>query len=167
MVFKFDFSNASTGGLKDGTYEVFIQSMTESATQSGTVYINVPLVVRNDIEQKGKNGLIFHRIWQKKKDGKYPRWALDTIGKFARMDENKEYKTLEDVFDDLTLKPVKVTVKNEISEYNGKTYNNLNVKRWDYTDYPNLAHTFKDDTQASSNNSPFENVEVSEDDLPF
>ena len=26
-------------------------------------------------------------------------------------------------------KPLKVTVKNETSEYNGKTYENLNVKR--------------------------------------
>ena len=91
---------------------------------------------------------------------------LNTIGKYAQMDENKKYQSLEDVFEDLGGKPVRVTVKNEESEYNGNTYKNLNVKRWDYTKFPNVQHQFK-----KKEGSPFEASQeatvISEDDLPF
>lgn len=158
--FKFDFEDTFEGGLADGTYEVVIQHMKEDATKGGAVYIDCPLIVRNDVNQKGKNALIFHRIWQSKKDGKYNKAMLNTIGKYARMSENKVYNTLEDVFADLKHKPVKVTVKNETSEYNGQTYNNLNVKKWEFSELPNVAHQFKDNSQAAP-------IDIKDEDLPF
>lgn len=167
MAFKFNFEDTFEGGLADGTYEVVIQSMTETATPSGAEHISVVLAVRNDVEQKGKNGLIFHNIWKAKATGKYNKSMINTIGKYARMSQDKEYNSLQDVFDDLVGKPLKITVKNESSEYNGKTYENLNVKRWNYTDLPNVQHEFK-----KKKDSPFKLedgpvVEITEDDLPF
>lgn len=158
--FQFDFEDTFEGGLADGTYETVIQSMNEDATKGGSEYISCVLVVRNDVDQKGKNALIFHKIWKAKADGKYNKSMINTIGKYARMSEDKVYNSLQDVFDDLTGKPVKVTVKNETSEYNGNTYHNLNVKRWDYTQFPTVAHVFKD-------GKPQEPIEVQDDDLPF
>ena len=166
MVFQFDFNDTFEGGLADGTYEAVISAISEDATQGGTKFINCVLTVRNDVEQKGKNALIFHRIWMAKATGKYNKSMLNTIGKYAQMDENKKYQSLEDVFEDLSGKPVRVTVKNEESEYNGNTYKNLNVKRWDYTKFPNVQHQFK-----KKEGSPFETSQeaavISEDDLPF
>lgn len=164
MVFKFDFEDTFEGGLADGTYEVVIKSMTETATPSGAEHISVVLVVRNDVEQKGKNALIFHNIWKAKATGKYNKSMINTIGKYARMSADKEYNSLQDVFDDLERKPLKVTVKNESSEYNGKTYENLNVKNWGFTGLPNVQHVFKGKEQEEVND-PFD--DISEDSLPF
>lgn len=166
MVFKFDFEDTFEGGLADGTYEVVIQSMVETATPNGAEHIAVTLVVRNDVEQKGKNALIFHNIWKAKATGKYNKSMLNTIGKFARMSADKEYNSLQDVFDDLERKPLKVTVKNESSEYNGKTYENLNVKRWNFTALPNVQHAFKEKDGAKKDvfEAP---IDITEDDLPF
>lgn len=167
MAFKFDFEDTFEGGLADGTYEVAIQSMGEAATKGGAEHIAVVLVVRNDVEQKGKNGLIFHNIWKAKATGKYNKSMINTIGKYAKMSPDKEYNSLQDVFDDLQGKPLKVTVKNEESEYNGKTYTNLNVKRWDFTGLPNVQHEFKEkkDSPVKLEDGPA--VDITEDDLPF
>lgn len=163
--FKFDFNDTFEGGLADGTYEVAIQSIGENATQGGSEYIDCVLVVRNDIDQKGKNALIFHKIWKSKKDGKYNKAMLNTIGKYAQMDETKVYNNLQDVFDDLTHRVAKVTVKNETSQYNGQEYNNLNVKKWAKTDFPTIAHTFKDGTQNTK--GALAGITVADEDLPF
>lgn len=167
MVFQFDFNDTFEGGLPDGTYEAVISSISEDATKGGSQFISCVLTVRNDVDQKGKNALIFHRIWMAKATGKYNKSMLNTIGKYAQMSEDKKYESLGDVFKDLYGKPVRVTVKNEESEYNGKTYNNLNIKRWDYTKFPNLQHQFKPQKEGSPFEVRQESVVISEDDLPF
>lgn len=163
MVFQFDFNNKFEGtGLKDGDYEVVIQSVNESATPGGSEYIDMPLVVRNDVPQEGKNALIFHKVWKAKATGKYDVRSLNTIGFAAKMDQSKTYNSLQDVFNDLQGKPVLVRVKNETSEYNGKTYNNLNVKFWKESKFPNVQHQWKNNTPAGN-----EAFQIQEDDLPF
>lgn len=163
MVFQFDFNNKFEGtGLKDGDYEVVIQSVNESATPSGSEYIDMPLVVRNDVPQEGKNALIFHKVWKAKATGKYDVRSLNTIGFAAKMDQSKTYNSLQDVFNDLQGKPVLVRVKNETSEYNGKTYNNLNVKFWKESKFPNVQHQWKNNTTTGN-----EAFQIQEDDLPF
>ena len=167
MAFQFDFDNKFEGnGIKDGTYEAVIQSMGESATPSGAEYIDCPLVIRNDIEQSHQNQYVFHKVWKTKSTGEYNKKALNTIGFAAEMDQDKRYDSLEDVFLDLQGKPVLITVKNETSEYNGKTYNNLNVKRWERTKFPNMQHQWKGKS-ANKSESPFKNAEITKDDLPF
>lgn len=81
------------------------------------------------------------------------------------MDETKVYNNLQDVFDDLTHRVAKVTVKNETSQYNGQEYNNLNVKKWAKTDFPTIAHTFKDGTQNTK--GALAGITVADEDLPF
>lgn len=166
MTFQFDFDDTFEGGLADGTYETVIENMFEDATQSGSEYIDIRLVVRNDIEQKGKNSLIFPKIWKAKATGKYNKSMLNTIGKYAKMDATKQYNSLQDVFDDLIGKPLKVTVKNEKSEYNGNTYENLNVKRWEFTEFPNVQHQFKPKEDPNAE-AKVEGREITDDDLPF
>lgn len=169
--FKLDFSDVSQGGgLKDGTYEVMTQLVKEDASKSGSIYIDMALVVRNDIDQEGKNGLIFHRVWQAKETGKYNPKSLAIIADNLNLDRERTYNSLDELLEAYSFKPVKVTVKNEESEYNGKTYNNLNVKRWAKTDYPNVAHQWKEGKGPGANTAnPFggANVEIDENDLPF
>ena len=90
----------STGGgiIPIGEYEVIIKSALEDVTKGGTPYINVPMIIRNDIEQPYKNAYIWHSIWHVKepKDadkacGGYSSYGIQTISKAAGLQNGKKY----------------------------------------------------------------------------
>lgn len=163
--FTLNMEDTFDGGIQDGTYETVITKFEESATQSDTEFVDVRLTVRNDIDQKYKNNIVFHRIWKAKATQKYDMRFFNTIGSAAQLQQGKQYKSIEELFQDFLGKPVRVTVKNETSEYNGKTYENLNVKRWEKTKFPELAHKFK--TEDGGNPFASGTNSIDEDDMPF
>jgi hypothetical protein len=159
--FSLDFNDTFSGGLKDGTYETVVTSSEEKQTQTGTDYVEVVLAVRNDIQQQSQNALIFHKVWKSKETGKYNMKSFNTIGKALNLSQGKQYNSMKELLSDFVGKPVLVTIKTEESEYGGKTYTNINVKRWEQSKFPNVAHT-------SNNNTVVNNaVNISDDDLPF
>lgn len=171
--FNLDFNDTFEGfeKVEDGTYEVIIESAVEDATQSGSEFTNFTMVIRNDLDQPHKNQKIWHRNWKAKATGKYNMIMFNTIGKAARLENGKTYSSFEELLDDFEGKPVQVFVQNETSEYNGKSYENLNVKSWKPTAFPNIQHQFKGKGNAGNSSSPFKNdgepIDISEDDVPF
>lgn len=163
--FTLNMEDTFDGGIQDGTYETVITKFEENATQAGTEFADVRLTVRNDIDQKYKNNIVFHRIWKAKATQKYDMRFFNTIGSAAQLQQGKQYKSIEELFQDFLGKPVRVTVKNETSEYNGKTYENLNVKRWEKTKFPELAHKFK--TEDGGNPFASGTNSIDDDDMPF
>lgn len=162
--FTLNMEDTFDGGIQDGTYETVITKFEENTTQGGTEYVDARLTIRNDIDQKYKNNIVFHRIWKTKATGQYNIKFFNTIGAAAQLQQGKQYSSLEELLKDFLGKPVRVTVKNETSENNGKTYENLNVKRWEKTKFPELAHKFK--TEDGSN--PFAaNEQEDETEYPF
>ena len=161
--FTLNMEDTFDGGIQDGTYETVITKFEENATQSGTEFADVRLTIRNDIDQKYKNNIVFHRIWKAKAIGKYNMKFFNTIGAAAQLQQGKQYSSIDELFQDFLGKPVLVAVKNETSEYNDKTYENLNVKRWEKTNFPELAHKFK--TEEGSN--PFATQQQDDTDYPF
>lgn len=175
--FSLDFNDTfEGGGIADGTYEVLITLASEDATPSGAEYTDFRLTVRNDIQQNHKNQIVFHKNWKAKATGKYNMTMFNTIGKAAQLQKGKSYQSMQDLLADYIGKPLRVTVKNETSEYNGNTYENLNVKKWEPTQFPNVQHVQKSKGDAPQNNGPVGNdpfvpgggpVIVEDDDLPF
>lgn len=165
MGFTLDQNDTFEGGIKDGTYEVVVTKMEESETKNGAEHVDVRLTVRNDIQQGHKNQIVFHKVWKAKATGKYDMRFFNTMGKAAQLQQGKQYGSIEELFKDFLGKPVKVQVKNETSEYNGKTYENLNVKRWDKSEFPEVAHKYKKEDESN----PYENAaaNVEDDDMPF
>lgn len=152
-MFEIDYSKAQEfASITDGTYETFIEKATEDATKNGADFVSIRFRIRKDFQQEFQNNIIFHRIFAKKDDGKYPTGIMQNLAKQAGIPDGTKFKTLEDYLNQLLNKCLKVTVKNETSEYNGNTYNNLNVKRIEKSDIPPLVN-------------PAE--QISEDDLPF
>ena len=150
-----NFEDTFEGGIADGNYEVIITKMGEDATKGGTEYVDVRLTIRNDVNQKHKNQIIFHKIWKAKATGKY---------------NMRNFNTFDELLNEFVGKALKVNVKNETSEYNGQTYENLNVKNMKKTDFPQIAHQFKsDDNNAAQANNPFASdaPNVDTDNLPF
>lgn len=166
--FTLDFNNTFEGGqIADGTYEVIITQAMENATPSGAEHVDLRLTIRNDIDQKHKNQIVFEKLWKAKETGKYNMTMFNTIGKAAQLQKGKTYTSLEELLNDFLNKPLRVTVKNETSEYKGKTYENLRVKRWEQTKFPNIQHQFKSKENMSVGEMQSAGIDVSEDDLPF
>ncbi|WP_285117648.1 DUF669 domain-containing protein [Lactococcus petauri] len=151
-MFEIDYEKASEfGNIADGTYEVLIEYSMEKTTPKGADYLDIPMRIRSDFDQAHKNSLIFHKIWQKKEDGKYPQGSIMNLAKQSGIPDGTKFKSLDDYLKMLEGKALKVTVKNETSEYQGKTYENLNVKKMEASTLLGLS-------------SP---QEIADDDLPF
>lgn len=170
--FDLDFSEIKDMSVTDGKYEAVINSVSEDATKGGAQFINLDLIIRNDLKnQKFANAHIFSRVFKSKKDGKYPKGMIFAIGKAAGIPDKTHFDSLEDYFQKLWHKPVLVTVKNEESEYNGKKYENLNVKRWEISKFPEVQHKFKESNKETGSTDPFTNggqsIDISDEDLPF
>lgn len=167
--FSLDFNDVHEGGVKDGYYEVVVGRCNEDATKNGAEYTEFDLIIRNDLDQPHKNQHIFHKVWKSKKDNKYNMKSFNTIGKACQLENGKSYSGFDELLKDFVGKTALVFVKNEESEYNGKTYNNLNVKMWNQTKFPSLQHQFK--SEENSSNNPFKDnggpMDISDDDLPF
>lgn len=151
-MFTIDYSQAKEfGSIANGTYEVTIDLAKQDATQGGADFLDIRFRIRKDFQQEFQNNIIFHRIFAKKEDGKYPVASIMNLAKAAGIPDGTKFTSLEDYLNQLEGKALKVTVKNEKSEYKGKTYENLNVKRMEVTDVPIAAAS----------------ADVSEIDLPF
>lgn len=141
--------------IEDGTYEVYVAQAEQSATQNGTDFLDIRLKIRDDFQQKFRNNLIFDRIYVNKSTLEYPIWVLQMYCKAAKVPENTDIQTIEQFLDLIKGKSMKVTVKNETSEWNGKTYENLRVKKREQSELAPYS--------AKAEKTP----EVSDLDLPF
>lgn len=157
--FTLDFNDVYSGGLRDGQYEVIVTGAQETQTKNGTDYIEIVLAVRNDVQQESQNALIFHKLWKGKETGKYNVKMFNTIGAALNLQQGKQYNSLQDLLKDMVRKVALVTVKNEQSQ-DGQ-YNNVNVKSWRESKFPQVAHQFKSDGKSSLP------IEITDDDLPF
>lgn len=169
--FSLDFNDVfeGAGRVADGDYEVVVNRVSEGATQGGAEYIEFDLIIRNDFNQQYKNSHIFHKVWKAKETGKYNMKTFNTIGKACQLQNGKSYKSLNDLLEDFYRKTALVNVKNEESEYNGKTYTNTNIKYWNKSKLTGpLNHEFK---AKENDNDPFANdgkpIDIQESDLPF
>lgn len=165
--FKVDYNEAQDfGAVPDGDYEVVIFNVTEDASKGGTEFINFDMVIRNDIKQPRQNSHLFHRVWKSKETGKYNRGMIMSLAKSFGLPDGKEYQSFENFLEDFAMRPAKVKVKNEQSEYNGKTYDNTNIKKFETTKFPELQHQWKkSNAEKSVNPSPA--FDISDNDLPF
>jgi hypothetical protein len=170
--FNLDFNDVfeGTGKVADGDYQIFVNKVEEDSTPGGAEYIQFDLIIRNDVNQEYKNSHLFHKVWKEKATGKYNMKTFNTIGKACQLQAGKNYNSLKELLDDYARKTAVVNVKNEESEYNGKTYNNTNVKYWSQTKLTGLNHQAKAATNDNQTYSELSNngaIEVSDDDLPF
>lgn len=168
--FSLDFNDVfeGTGRVEDGNYEVFVNNVKEDATQGGAEYVEFDLIIRNDIaDQKFANSHLFHKVWKTKATGKYNMKTFNTMGKAFQLQNGKQYNSFQDLLNDFVNKVALVNVKNEESEYNGKNYTNTNVKFFNQSKYPNLAHQKKTKDQMNINELQGAAIDISDDDLPF
>ena len=122
--------------VENGTYEVVVATAEQSASKSGTDFLDIRLKIRDDFQQKFRNNLIFDKVWINKQTLQYPEWALQRYAKAVKIPEGVEINTIEQFLDIIKGKTLKITVKNEQSEFNSKTFDNLNIKKMEQSELP-------------------------------
>lgn len=179
------------GLMKPGDYEVVIKEVKEGASQQkGTPYVQLELIVRNDVNQEYKNKHIWYTIWDTpatREKGIYAK-QINTVSKHAGIQNGATFNSFQEWGKFLFGRPLLATVK--IEEYNGQQ--NERVSFLSATKFPQCQHSFKtESTGGGSNNqgsSPGNNVQnvsgtgqawqgnqqqsnpqqpVDDDDLPF
>lgn len=165
--FSLDFNDTFSGSVENGTYEVVVDKVMVKTTTGGTEYVNFDLIIRNDFDQKFKNAHIFHSVWKSKETGKYNMKSFNTLGKACKLQNGKTYKSFDELLQDFEKKVCRVTVKNETSQYDGKTYENLNVKGWAESNVPVCRHQFKAKENMTVSDMMAGGVEITDDILPF
>jgi len=167
--------------IPEGFYECVIKSVYEDATKGGKLYINVPLVVRNDVEQKFKNTYLWHSIWKKKEPNQndlavngYAAFGVNMLSQAAGLKEGTRFESMEDWMEALKGLPVRVEVKHELNPYNNQLQ--ARVKKLYPTTAPNCAHHWKtaaansaaEPARTANASGSFENADdMADDDLPF
>lgn len=143
--------------LEPGEYEVVVHTAIENVTNNGAVFMDIQLVIRNDIQQEFKNFRIFHKVFQSKSDGQYHPGFINAMAKAFQIPDGKQFNSVDDLLNEFKGKPAKVRVENR--EYNGKTY--TDVKQWYITSFPQINHQFKENEKVQDFH------QVSNSDIPF
>ena len=165
-----DFSNVSDYEmLPVGEYETLITKAEIRRAKSGNLYINIRLVIRNDVNQKYQNRNIFYSIFQKKEptamDNQVEGFSFKQIMKLCKsagLENGKEYADLNEMLRDLIGKTIRVTI--EHNEYNGNI--SERVKYVDETKFKECRHKAQDESTKSSNQSyQNNNTESKENDI--
>lgn len=191
-----DYSNNTSGNydpLPTGTYEMIINNAQETATNNGAESLQIDLLVRNDLDKvpslaetnaKYHNRHVFMDNWKRKDTNQYDLEGFQYILQAAKVPEGTPLKTVEDFMNLIKGAGVKVFVKKEDNEYNGKTTEVNRVAPWNFsvTDFPEVQHTYKDGSKPTSKSAPAatpagntadpfansgQSIDINDDDLPF
>lgn len=144
---------------KEGEYEVLVKDAKVDTLKDGREYINIALVIRNDVPQGYKNAYVWASLWKGKESGQFNMRQINTIAKALNVESGKKYSNYNELLSDFSGKAARVTIKHE--EYNGNT--NERVAFWNVTKFPAVAHQWKD---KNTNNIPGTEVAI-DDDCPF
>ena len=121
-----DYSAASGHVIPAGEYEGIIKTAYEDVTKSNKVFINVPIAIRNDVEQPFKNAIVWHKLWKRKEPtaadraiGDYSMGQVANLGKAAGVPNGQHFESLEDWCKAIEKKPVRLKIRHG-DEFNGK-----------------------------------------------
>lgn len=156
-----------TGGLVPvGEYEVVIKIGSQMVTAGGTEYLNIPMVIRNDVDQPRQNAYLWHTVWHKhtpteKDPNGFSGKSIQTISKAAKIPNGQSFNTLDDWLEALIGRVIRVTVEHDT--YNGNT--NARIKYTTESTKPECLHKFKE--KPDTTHEAYTEVTSEDNDLPF
>lgn len=162
MSFSVDHNQAASL-LPEGEYECIIKEAYQTATRLGTPFINIPLIIRDDVPDNPQHGRINHNLWMKREptdadracDG-YSAKQIQALSKAAGLPNGRQYADIDDWCADLAGRTVRVTVEHDT--YKGST--NARVKWVNESRYPASV-------EAEAIQQGFSPIDAGDDDVPF
>lgn len=173
----------------EGEYEVIIKEIKEHKYVKDGVSklrLSLKLLIRNDVDQPGRDGYLFHSYFQRKEPTKQDFYMhgfsfgqMMWLSQQANIPDGKEYESFEDFCDDLTDKCVRVKMEYDNDRtYNGKPQEKITAIM--KTKNPECRHKYKPDpnirpdTYAQPENRGFASgavysalESIDDEDLPF
>ena len=165
MGFSINYDDVFEGNdlIPQGDYEVIVKKTEEKETKNGDKkYISIQLAVRNDIDQKYKNKIIFESLFKGKESGKYNMKQFNTVSKALKIPNGKNYSSLDELLGDWNNKTALVRIKHE--KYNDNI--NARVGFWSESKFPTCNHEWKLDNQQMAEMG-FTPLAAADDDCPF
>lgn len=155
---KMDYSKNYNEKPEPGVYEAVVGKTEIRHTNEGKEYFSIPLIIRNDVEQRFQNAIIWDSIRAMHSD-KAISYKTNVIGQAVGIEEGREFANLEEWGKAIKGFPLKVTVGSR--EYNGKTYQD--IKKYEKTDTKEMKHKFK----KAEDEPDFKVVDENDDEVPF
>jgi hypothetical protein len=151
--FTVDHSQANSQGdfqpIAEGKYEAIISEAKPTTYASGNEGLKVTLTIRNDVNQPFQKRKVFDNVVQTPKT----LFRFQQIAKAVELPQGQPIQSLEAFAKLILNKPVKITIKHEVSEYQGKTRINERVPNYEIASTPYGSQTAE---------TPFD-----DSDLPF
>lgn len=145
--------------LNEGEYEVIIERIEEKVTQNGKKNISIMFRVREDLEQEGKNRILFESIWKERDTDFYNRKRLNQLIGTQHFEDGKTFKDIADVLDNLKNAYLIVNVKQVYNDYKQEDENSIAY-------YKSSNHLPKA-LSAESVSKNTKGIEIPDEDLPF
>lgn len=147
--------------LKEGEYEVFIEKAAIKTLSTGSQKISLQLRVRSDVEQEGKNRVIFEDIWKEKENPQFfNRKRLNQILGTQHFEDGKEFRDIDDLLQTITGANLIVKVGVDFDDYYKRDTN--------YISYYKTSKQQPKTLGAAPNPAPAKaGLEIADEDLPF
>ncbi len=127
MPYTFDQKSAASSSyelLKEGEYEVFIEKATIKDTLTGKQKIALQFRVRSDVEQEGKNRVIFEDIWKERENPQfYNRKRLNQLLGTQHLSDGTSFESIEKLLEAITGANLVVKVGIDFDDYYKKDVN--------------------------------------------
>jgi hypothetical protein len=95
--------------IKEGEYEVTLETILEATTMSGKKKLDIVFRIREDVEQEHHNRVVFEAIWQEKETSFYNRKRLNQLLGTQEVKDGTTFNSIQDIIE--TLKNAKLRVK--------------------------------------------------------
>jgi hypothetical protein len=144
--------------LKDGEYEVRIERIEERTTPNGKQNLSIMFRVRDDVEQAGKNRVLFDTIWKEKDTDFYNRKRLNQLLGTQHFEDGKVFNGIKDIIEELKNAPLITVITTSFNDYKSEDENKVSY----YKSSNNLPKALDAKKETKK-----ETVIATEDDLPF
>ena len=160
MPYTFDKAAAASTSdlLKEGEYEVFIEKATIKTLSTGTQKISLQFRVRTDVEQEGKNRVIFEDIWKEKENKQFfNRKRLNQLLGTQQFKDGETFETIEKILEAITGANLIVKVGIDFDDYYNRDINYVSYYKSSKAKAKTLGET----------KEPVKAKEIDDKDLPF
>lgn len=143
--------------LPEGEYECRIVKAEQTKTKKDTPYLNIDMVIREDVEQPCARKHIWDSLFKNRETGQYSEKRMNQICQAAGIPEGVEISSIQDFCDTVILRCVRAVVKHKMDDYKGEKVS--------YVAYYKPSKFPVDNPEPGDNTSAVDDVD--DEELPF
>ena len=144
--------------IEEGTYEVTLESATESTTKSGRPVFKVRYRIRSDVDQPFSRRVVFDDLYKAEGDDHYnPRRINSILKAIGGVEDGQTFATIGDIASFIEGGELRVRIVKEQDSYEKSGWRNR-IVAFMPTNAKTEVHGFTSESDG---------VDISDDDLPF